>query len=75
MAQNIDLDLVIKVIVYGFPALLVVAGLFLYASGYGMEFVTHDAGMKDAGIILIVIGIILYVIELIAKIYFASQEP
>lgn len=43
-------------------------------SGYTIQAVTKDSGMMNFGITLIIIGIVLYVIEFIVKIYAYFQE-
>lgn len=69
MGQDTTLDIVIRLVVYGVPALLIILGFVAYASGYTMEMLTGDAGMKNLGTGLMVIGIVFYGIEFIIKVY------
>jgi hypothetical protein len=69
MSQNMSVETIIKVVVYGVPALLIVLGFIAYSSGYMMQTFTHDSGMMNTGIALMVIGIILYIIEFIVAVY------
>jgi len=70
MSGNYNLDVVVKIFAVGIPALLVVLGFFAYIGGFTVEMITGDIGMKSLGIVLMAIGIIIYVIELIAAIYY-----
>jgi len=70
MSGNYNLDVIVKIFAVGIPALLIVLGFFAYIGGFTAEIITGDMGMKNLGIVLMAIGIIIYVIELIAAIYY-----
>lgn len=55
----------IKVIVYGVPALLIVLGFFAYVGAYTLEIVSEDVGTQGFGFFLILIGIIVYLAEFV----------
>jgi len=74
MSENTTLDIIIKLVVYGVPALLIILGFVAYVSGYTMEMVTGDAGMKNLGIVLLVLGIVFYVFEFFIKVYAYFSE-
>ena len=75
--NNISLEAIVQVIVYGVPALLIVLGFVAYMMGYGIEMsrtalgqqesAISGVGLMNTGSWLMAIGIILYVIELILK--------
>jgi hypothetical protein len=69
LGENYSIDLIVKVLAYGTPALLIVIGFFAYLAGYTVQILTHEAAMMNLGILLMALGIILYIIELAAKIY------
>jgi len=64
------LEAILKVLAVGVPALLIVLGFFAVIGGFTVEAFTGDIGMKNFGIALIIIGIIFYIIELVA--YYSS---
>jgi hypothetical protein len=64
------LDALVKVVAYGVPALLIVRARARLA-GYPINTVAHDAGMMNTGIAMMATGILLYVIEFVAKIAYA----
>jgi hypothetical protein len=74
MSQNTTVDVIIKVVVYGVPALLIVFGFIAYMSGYAIQAVTGDSGMMNLGIGLMVLGIVLYIIEFIIAVYSYFSE-
>jgi hypothetical protein len=76
LAENMTLDALVKVVAYGVPALLIILGFFAYMAGYSINALAHDAGMMNAGIAMMAIGIILYAVELVVKvaIYFSEQN-
>lgn len=69
MAENMTLDAIVRVIAYGVPALLIIVGFFAYFAGYTVQFITHDAGMINLGVVLMVSGILLYFAEFAVKAY------
>lgn len=66
---NINLEGMVKVIVYGVPALLILLGFIAYISGYTLGILTGSDEMKNLGIAMIVLGVVLYIIELGYAIY------
>jgi len=66
--------MIVKVVAYGVPALLIVVGFFAYFAGYSVQFVTHDAGMTNLGILLMALGIIFYASEFAVKVYSYFHE-
>ena len=69
MAENMTLDMIVKIVAYGVPALLIVVGFFAYFAGYSVQFLTHDAGMTNLGILLMASGILFYAGEFLVKVY------
>lgn len=69
MGENYSIDMIVKVIAYGTPALLILIGFFAYLAGYSVQFLTHDAGMIHLGILLMALGIIFYGTEFAVKVY------
>ena len=63
------LDMIVKIVAYGVPALLIAVGFFAYFAGYTVQFFTHDAGMINLGILLMALGIIFYGTEFAVKVY------
>ncbi len=59
----------INIIAYGVPALLIVLGFFGYFAGLTINAISHDAGMMNTGTFMIVLGIVFYLLELIANIF------
>lgn len=55
------------------PAILIVLGFFAHMSGYAMNAVIHDAGMMNGGILMMVVGVVLYIVEKIAFAYSNSE--
>ena len=74
MAENMTLDAIVRVIAYGVPALLIVIGFFAYFTGYTIQFITHDTGMINLGIVLMASGILLYAGEFAVKVYAYFNE-
>jgi hypothetical protein len=68
MAENMTIEALIKIVAYGVPALMIVLGFFGYFAGYSINAVSHDAGMMNTGIVMIILGTVFYVLEFIAKI-------
>jgi hypothetical protein len=75
VAENMSLEAIVKIVAYGVPALLIVLGFFAYLAGYSMNAISHDAGMMNAGIGMLALGILFYGVELAAKIaaYFSDR--
>ena len=63
---------ILTVIAVGVPALLIILGFAAVVFGWTFGFITGDEGMRNFGIILIVTGVILYVLELV--IYYYSNN-
>lgn len=63
---------ILTVIAVGVPALLILLGFVAVIGGFTFEFVTGDVGMKNFGIVLIVLGVIIYLIEIL--LYYYSQQ-
>ena len=63
-----SVDALIQVIAYGVPALLIVIGAFFYLAGYSINAFTQNSSIMNTGTVMIILGIIFYVLELIAKI-------
>jgi len=74
VAENMTLEAIVKVVAYGFPALLIIVGFFAYSAGYTVQFLTHDAGMTSLGILLMALGIIFYAAEFVVKVYAYLNE-
>ena len=72
--MNSDLEAIVKVIAYGVPALLILLGFLAYVYGHTLRTLTGDVGMANFGVLLIVLGIILYVAEVISKIYMEAER-
>ena len=54
--------------------MLVVVGFFAYFTGYTVQFLTHDAGMINLGILLMASGILFYAVEFAVKVYAYFNE-
>jgi hypothetical protein len=63
---------ILTVVAVGVPALLILLGFVAVMGGFTLEFVTGDVGMKNFGIGLIVLGVIIYLIEIV--LYYYSQQ-
>lgn len=74
MSQSTTVDVIIKLVVYGVPALLIMLGFLAYTAGYAMRAITQDSGMMNLGIALLVLGIVFYTIEFIIKVYAYFSE-
>jgi len=74
MSENTTVDIIIKLVVYGVPALLIILGFLAYMSGYAIQAVSGDSGMMNLGIALMILGIVFYVIEFIVKVYAYFSE-
>jgi len=74
MGNDYGLEAIAKVVAYGIPALLILLGFFAYLGGYTITMLTGDVRMMNLGIALIVIGLVIYVVELLLKIYIWFQE-
>jgi len=83
-SNHMELEAIVKVIVYGVPALLIVLGFFAYVGGTTAEAIgafveaagvewTGDTDLKSLGKGMIATGIIIYIIELIVYFYLESQ--
>ena len=75
------LEAIVKVIAVGVPALLIVLGFFAYMGGSVIEAIgmlieemggkgIEETGMKSLGLGMIATGVILYIIEFLAYVYF-----
>ena len=60
---------ILTVIAVGVPALLIILGFAAAVFGWTLDVITGDAGMRNFGIALVIIGILLYVLELIVYYY------
>jgi ABC-type uncharacterized transport system permease subunit len=74
MSERYTLDAIIRIIVYGVPGLLITLGFFAYLSGSAIELAIRDVGMKNFGIVLIVLGIMFYFIEFVLSAYAHFSE-
>ena len=63
---------ILTVVAVGVPALLIILGFAAEVFGWTFGFITQDEGMRNFGIILIIIGILLYVFEVF--LYFYNQS-
>lgn len=68
--MGINVDAIIHIIAYGVPALLIVFGGILLLLGYP----TDNSSMIGGGWVLIVIGVLVYIIEIYLN-YMSSQKP
>lgn len=59
--MSVDIEAIFKVIAYGVPALMVLGGIVLLILGLPL----NNTGMIDSGWVLIILGAIIYVIEII----------
>ena len=59
--MSIDVEAVFKVVAYGVPALLVLGGIILLLIGYPTDY----GPMISGGWVLVLLGVIIYLIELI----------
>jgi membrane-bound ClpP family serine protease len=59
--MSADVELIFKVIAYGVPALMVLGGIALLLLGYPV----NNGGMITGGWALVILGAIIYVIELV----------
>jgi hypothetical protein len=55
---------VLTVVAVGVPALLILLGFAATVGGFTLGYVTGDAGMRDFGIGLIILGVIIYLVEI-----------
>ena len=69
MGNSYSLDAVVKIIAYGVPALLILLDFFAAVGGYTIEAVSGNVGMKNFGIGLIVIGVLIYLLEIAIAVY------
>lgn len=63
---------ILTVVAVGIPALLILLGFVAVMGGFTLEFVTGDVGMRNFGIGLIILGVIIYLIEI--AVYYYSQQ-
>jgi len=61
------------VVAVGVPALLILLGFVAVMGGFTLEFITGNVGMKNSGIGLIILGVIIYLVE-IALYYYSQQQ-
>jgi hypothetical protein len=59
--MSIDIEAIFKVIAYGVPALMVLGGIVLLILGLPLNI----TNMIDSGWVLIILGVIIYIIEII----------
>jgi len=55
---------ILTVIAVGVPALLILLGFAAAVFGWMFGLVTNDTGMRNFGILLIIVGILLYILEI-----------
>jgi len=60
-----SIEAIFKVIAYGIPALLVLGGIILLFFGYPIQ----HADMIKGGWILIILGVFIYIMEIIVAYY------
>jgi len=60
---------ILLVVAVGVPALLILLGFVAVIGGYTLEFITGDVGMRNFGIGLIILGVIIYIIEVVLYYY------
>lgn len=65
--MSVDIEAIFKVIAYGVPALMVLGGILLLVLGLPL----NNTGMIDSGWALIVLGAIIYIIEIF--LYYTSS--
>jgi len=63
---------ILIVIAFGIPALLILLGFVAVMGGFTLEFITGDVGMKNFGVVLIILGVFIYIIEI--GLYYYSQQ-
>jgi ABC-type branched-subunit amino acid transport system permease subunit len=63
---------ILKVIAVGVPALLILLGFAAAMFGWMFGYVTHDVSIRNFGIFLIIIGIVIYLIEI--YLYYQSRQ-
>lgn len=63
--MSIDVEAIFKVIAYGVPALLVLGGIVMLLIGYPI----NNSGMISGGWGLVILGVLIYIIELIIAYY------
>jgi hypothetical protein len=59
--MSIDIEAIFKVIAYGVPALMVLGGIVLLILGLPLNI----TNMINSGWVLIILGVIIYIIEII----------
>lgn len=59
--MSIDIEAIFKVIAYGVPALMVLGGIVLLILGLPLNI----TNMIDSGWVLIILGVIIYIVEII----------
>ena len=67
--SNFNLEGLIKIVAVGVPALLILLGAFAFFGGIPIEMLSGNGELKNAGLILLILGIILYIVELIVYIW------
>jgi membrane-bound ClpP family serine protease len=65
--MSVDVEAIFKVIAYGVPALMVLGGIVLLLLGLPL----NNASMTTSGWALIILGAIIYVIEVV--LYYTSS--
>jgi len=59
-------NIIVKVLAYGVPALLIVLGFLAFTGGKFAEAIFGSSGGMEAfGIILIIVGVVIYILELL----------
>lgn len=62
---------ILTVVAVGIPALLILLGFVAVMGGFTLEFITGDVGMRNFGIGLIILGVIIYLIEIV--VYYSQR--
>lgn len=70
--MNETVKMIVRVVMYGAPAVFIFVGLLMAMGGYTVTVITGNVGMEFLGIALVIIGIILYVVEL--ALYFQAER-
>ncbi len=66
---NNSYDIIVKVVAVGIPALLIVLGFVAFMAGSTVQMLGGNPEIKNLGIILLIIGISIALIELAVWIY------
>jgi ABC-type branched-subunit amino acid transport system permease subunit len=63
---------ILTVFAVGVPALLILLGFAAAAFGWIFGYVTNDTSMRNFGIVLIIIGVVVYLVEI--ALYYSGQQ-